>query len=218
MPDWKKVVLERMVSLKLSLDVKEDVIAELAAHMEEIYENARGRGLSHAVALEVAMQEVEDWSVLTAAISRAKSEEGPMNHRTKALWLPGLATLLGASLLLALTQFAGFQPRLVWVGGMGMLFYWPWLAGLPVFGAMGAYLSRRAQGPIQARLTACLFPALITAVVMCLILPWGLAINGFSFFRLVHFGLGFVNWVALPGLALFLGAIPFLRESNLRTA
>ena len=35
-----------------------------------------------------------------------------------------------------LIQRAGFQPRLIWVAHTAMLFYWPWLAGLPIFGAL----------------------------------------------------------------------------------
>jgi|SRR5208283_1993 len=214
-PDWMRLVRERLAG---SRSCHQDVVAELAAHLEEVYEEARACRSSDTEAMRFALDQVDDWQVLAAEIARAKSEEDVMNHRTKALWFPGLVTFLGASMLLAWTQFAGFQPRLIWIGGMGMLFYWPWLAGLPVFGATGAYLSRRAQGPTQARLVAGLFPALIMAVVMCLILPWGLVIDGFSFFRLVHFGLGFMNWVALPGLALFLGTTPFLGKSNLPTA
>ena len=217
MPDWKKLVHERLESFPLPSADREEVFSELATHLEETYRAACARGLGDGAAIELTLQEVEDWSVLAAQIRAARFKEGPMNRRTKALWLPGLASLWGASMLLALTQFAGFQPRLIWIGGMGMSFYWPWLAGLPVLGAVGAYLSRRAQGPTPARLVAGLFPALVMAVVMCLILPWGLVIDGFSFFRLVHFGLGFMNWVALPGLALFLGTMPFLRESQ-RTA
>lgn len=137
-----------------------------------------------------------------------------MNHRTKSLWLPALITLLGASLSLTLTQFLGPQPRLVWIGRLGMTFYWPWLASLPFFGAAGAYLSRRAQGRSRAQLTSAASPALIMLIVMCLILPWGLAIDGFDFFRLVAFGLGLITWVAIPGFALLIGAIPFLRESE----
>ncbi len=115
-------------------------------------------------------------------------------------------------MLLMLLQYGGFQPHLVWVGKIGMLFYWPWLAGLPLFGAIGAYLSRRAQGPIRARLVAAMFPALVMLITMCLILPYGLAISGVSFLQMVHFGLALANWVALPSIALFLGTLPFLNE------
>lgn len=98
-----------------------------------------------------------------------------------------------------------------------MLLYWPWLAGLPILGAIGAHLSRRAQGPIHARLIPGLFPALAMLITMSLILPWGLAIDGFSFLRLVYFAIGLTNWVAIPGAALLVGALPFLRGSNRAT-
>ena len=133
-----------------------------------------------------------------------------MNHRTRSLWLPALITLLGASVSLAVMQFLGMQPRLAWIGRLAMTFYWPWLATLPFLGAFGAYLSQRAQGATRARLAAGLSPALVMLIVMCLILPWGLAIDGLDFFRLVAFGLGLANWVVLPGVALLVGALPFV--------
>ena len=133
-----------------------------------------------------------------------------MNNRTKSLWLPALLCLLGASGLLMALQRAGFQPRLVWFGHMAMLFYWPWLAGLPLFGAVGAYFSQRAQGTFRARLTAGLAPAFVVLVTFCIILPVGLARDGVSV--LAYFGLAVANWVAIPCLALLLGALPFLRE------
>jgi hypothetical protein len=49
-------------------------------------------------------------------------------------------------------------------------------------------------------------------IVMLLILPSGLALDGLHFFILVSFGLGLANWVALPALALLIGAAPFLHE------
>jgi len=214
MPDWKRLVRKRTRSLSLSPAAKEKVIIELSDHLEEAYESARGQGLDERASMRHALQEVGGWSVLLAEIGGTRSEEGSMNHRTKSLWLPALITLLGASLSLTLTQFLGPQPRLVWIGRLGMTFYWPWLASLPFFGAAGAYLSRRAQGPTRVRLAAGLSPALIMLIVMCLILPWGLAIDGLHFLRLVAFGLGLITWVAIPGFALLIGAVPFLRESE----
>ena len=134
-----------------------------------------------------------------------------MNHRTKALWLPGLVTLLGASLLLMLTQFVGVQPRLVWMGKFAMVFYWHWLVGLPLFGALGAYLSQRARGPLNARMAAALSPALVMLITMLLILPCVLLIDGPSSLIISSFVIGATNWVALPGVALLAGATPFLK-------
>jgi hypothetical protein len=74
----------------------------------------------------------------------AKSGEDPMKDRTKNVWLPGMVSRFEASLLLLAMQRVGLKPSLVWMENMAMLFYWPWLAGLPVFGAVGAYPSLRA--------------------------------------------------------------------------
>ncbi len=211
--DWQETVREHMDSRLLPSECREEIIAELAAHLEETYDDARWGGLSNQAAFALAVREIEikDGHRLAEKIREAKSQEGSMNFRTRSLWLPALITLLGASVSLMLSQMIGVQPRLVWIGPLAMTFYWPWLATLPVLGALGAYLSHRAYGPAAARLAAGLSPAWVMLVVMCLILPWGLAIDGLSFFRLVSFGLGLANWVALPALALLLGAAPFLR-------
>jgi hypothetical protein len=214
MSDWKKLVGERLVSLTVPHSAKQEIVSELASHFEEICDAAQAQGLTEALAVERALQEIDDWRVLAAKIRAAKLKEDPVNDRTKTLWLPGAATLFGASTLLALIQFAGIRPRLISIAGTGMLFYWPWLAGLPIVGAMGAYLSRRAQGPISARLIAGLFPVLAMLITMSLILPWGLAVDGLSFLRLVYLGIGVTNWVMVPGAALLVGALPFLRDHN----
>jgi hypothetical protein len=211
MPDWEKLVRDRLALASFPDDTKEDVITELGLHLEEAYEHARASGLTQRDAIRLTLQEIGNWQVLSEKIRDVRSQEVSMNQRTKTLWLPALATLLGASLLLAGIEISGLGLRLVWIHGMGMSLYWPWLAGLPVFGAIGAWLSRRAQGQIEARLAASAFPALVMLVVMGVILPYGVARSGFSFFRIVHFGLGFVNWVMLPAVSLLIGAIPFLR-------
>jgi hypothetical protein len=137
-----------------------------------------------------------------------------VNNRTKAFWLPAVLSWLGASLLLMLVERLGFQPRTVWVGSFAMSLYCHWLIGLPAFGALGAHLSERAHGSILAQLAAGLAPAPVMLAVMSLILPWGLTIEGFHFFRLVGLGVGLMNWVAVPALALLIGAVPFLRPSR----
>lgn len=215
MPDWKELVRKRLSTRDLPHGTREEIVAEFAIHLEEIYEHALSKGFRHRAAIKIALQEVNDWGVLAAEIDAARSEEGAMNYRTKSLWLPASITLLGASVSLAATQFAGLPPQQVWVGQMGMTFYWPWLASLPIFGALGACMSRRGAGQTAMRLAAGLAPALVMLMVMLLILPWGLFLDGFHFFRLVHFGLGLINWVGIPAAALLLGALPFLRGNNL---
>jgi len=144
----------------------------------------------------------------------AATESSHLNQRTRSLWLPALTTLFGASLSLMLCQFLGMRPRILWVGKDAIPLYWPWLLTLPIFGAAGTRFSMRHHGPVFARVAAGLSPALIMLTVMCLIFPWGLAIDGFHFFQLVSFRLSLISWVALPALALLIGAAPFLRGAE----
>jgi len=212
MPDWDAVVREKLAPCQVKMNDFDSVVMELAGHLDEAYQSALLRGIDENEARKLALQQVRDWRVLMTNIKRAK--EGPVNHRTKTLWLPALITLLGASVSLAATQMLRMQPRVFWVGGWGLTFYWQWLATLPLFGAAGTYISRRGKGSVSARFAAGLSPALIMLVVMSMILPFGLAIDGFYFWRLVGFGLGLINWVAIPAVALLLGVLPFLSRPS----
>ena len=214
MGNWQQKVRENLAACPLSGDIQDEVVVELAFHLQEAYEEARTVGMSHDSAIHVALEQVGDWRALARNIRRAKAEEVSMNNRTKSLWLPALMTLLGANTSLALFQYLGARPHLVWVGNVALTFYWAWLATLPIFGALGAYLSRRAQSSAWARLAAGVAPALVMLIVMGLILPWGLAVEGIHFFRLVSFGLGLTNWVAIPAVALLAGVSPFLHRAE----
>ena len=135
-----------------------------------------------------------------------------MNHRTKTLWIPGMASLLGASLIMTLLQWVGVRPRLVWVdSNMAMTFYWPWLVALPIFGGMGAYLSQRAGGEIRTRLVAGLLPVVWLFLLTVALFPVEMAHQGFNLLSIRYYALGMTNWVGVPALALLLGELPFLR-------
>jgi hypothetical protein len=220
MPDWKKLVREHIASSALPAASREEVVSELAAHLEEAYEAALLQGLTEKSAVEFTLQEVNDWHALAARIQRARSEENPMNNRIRSLWLPAMANLLAAMSALMVMQKMGEQPRLVWVntagGQFAMAFYLPWLMTLPLFGAAGAYIARRTQGDTLACLAAGLSPGLTLIGLIALIAPWGLFIDGLSVYRLVMIAAGIFTWGVLPSIALLLGALPFLREpSNL---
>jgi hypothetical protein len=217
MHDWRRRVRKRLEACDLPATTRDDIIAELADHLEASYEAALSQGSTENAAVAIALQEVKDWRVLSANIRQARTEEGTVNNRTRTLWLPAMASLLGASLLLMILQRTSYQPRLVWFGHMAMLFYWPWLAALPVFGALGAGLSRRAHGSTRTRIAAGLSPALVLFAMFCVILPLGLAVDGFSLFRFTYFCLAVTNWVVLPACALFTGTLPFLRETDAAT-
>jgi hypothetical protein len=97
MPDWKALVREHAGSFGLPHELEEEVVAELAGHLQDLYEEGREQGLCQSEAIDRSLEQVCDWRRLAQQIERAKCEEGIMNHRTKALWLPGMIGMAQAA-------------------------------------------------------------------------------------------------------------------------
>ena len=265
MRDWKKLVQERLSTLNLPPGTKEEVVAELAAHLEE-------SAAAEPIASESADPALADipWHKLMHAIEHTKRERGTMNRRTKTLWLPTIAILFAAGLVLLLLQRAAFLQRLIWSACMVLLIctvvseanhlsqraralwlpaivnltlmvawfvildHWnldepgiitaghiakafriPWLLPLPVLGAVGALLARRAQASRAERLIAGLAPSLVwLATLAALALIFAVDRRDFSGVPLHDLALSAVGLVILPGLALLMGVLPFLRNSE----
>lgn len=137
-----------------------------------------------------------------------------MNSRTRALWVPGLISLTASMAWMLILQRTIPEPRMPFYhAGLPLRYQLLWLAVLPLFGAASAYLSYRAGGDRSTRVTAALFPAI-------LMIPLWLALAT----RMSHpsprqfsnlFG-GVLNWMVLPGVALSLGALPFLKATDTR--
>ena len=116
MPDWKKLVQERLTTLNLPPSAKQDVVAELAAHLEDAESANRA---THAAVSPVLAH--IPWCKLVNAIEHWKGEEGTMNQRTKTLWLLAIAILFALGLILAWRDSAAVLQRLIWIACMGML-------------------------------------------------------------------------------------------------
>ncbi len=222
MPKWNQLVRERLGTLGIGAEREEEVVAELAAHFEDAYDDRLERSATPEQALASAFSEVKNWARLSRDIFRADQED-PMNERTRNLWLPGMVTLLFSSVLLMLITRYGPLPVFVWIDSrVPLLLYVPWLVSLPLFGAAGAYWSRRMGGAVRARIGAGVFPALMLAAAFCVILPASILIQSFSLrtMQWKTFGSPFISaiviftlgWVVIPGAALLLGALPFLRN------
>lgn len=216
MRDWRETVREHLRLSELPSAYREEVISELAAHLEETYQDALSQGLTDRAALEVTLQEVEDWHVLSADIRRSKYAEDFMNHRTKSFWLPALASFAAASLFLLVLTQVSMEPRFLvrLNSGLGRSFYIGWLVAQVLFGALGAFLSRRAGGTRTARVIAAMFPAIVTFGVWAVVIPIS-ALGEHNTFVLRHpfyYALGFFVWVVPPAITLLLGALPFLKE------
>lgn len=224
MPEWKALVRERMGSFGLAPVEEEAIVAELASHLEDVYEEACAQGLCKSEAIERSLAQVADWRGLSRNIQRAKCKEGMMNQRTKTLWLPGLISLTAAMFFLMISELVSLQPRFlaprffaaVHAGttnaSVPLIAYLPWLSLLPFCGAAGAFLSRRAGGGRPARLAAGLFPWM---ALFCLVLFLTLAGQIVPF---KHQWFAFVTELLFvsvpPAMALLLGIMPFLKEAE----
>ena len=147
-----------------------------------------------------------------------------MNHRTKSLWIPGLVCLTAAMASRMFLMRLGVEPRVFVMGSSaasaGLELYLPWLMLLPLVGAIGAYLSRRADGKRAARLAAALFPAIVLIGLFAI----GLTVS-VLFERGIHarsqftaLGIYTLDWIVLPGACLLIGALPFVRIGPWRTS
>lgn len=222
MPDWRAVINQHFSGSALAPCERQEIAAELASHMEEVYEMHCANGLPEPEAARCAQTEVPNWRVLARRIESARRQEGAVNHRTMSVWIPGLVSLTLASGFLSVLQVWGVRPHIVWTrSGLALLFYVPWLVAQPVFGAVAACISRRNGGTWRERLTASLIPAggMLAAfcVAFCSALVLGRITNGHEI-SLIGLSLYILSWAVLPGAILALGALPFLPNQKLERA
>lgn len=227
MPDWQKLVSQRLTELTLDPEEKHEIFAELAGHLEEVYESLREEGLSEQQAIHRTLSQVKDWKNLRRKIHSARTQENTMTPRTARLWLPCFVTLTVSMLMLPVLERIGINPQFVFLrahheSGQTYVFtvYTVWLALLPLVGALGAHLSKRAGGTQQAVITSATFPALTFGAVLMLVLPvMGLLEHGmeksarpfFHAWTTEPIGvLGVVaGWVVMPGVSLLIGVLAY---------
>lgn len=214
MHDFSEVVRAHLGRLDVDPAREFEIREELTAHLADAFADARRRGHSDEDAMALAMGQVEDWQQLAQHLRRAEGEGSGMSHHTKTLWLPGM-TMLGCAAVFVLAtlwlapgeRWANPDARVqTLAAAFGLLLY-------AAFGATGAAWSRRAGGGWRERCAAGLFPlALHVAMVLPAI---GLSVLHETFRHPTHPlnpQLGVVVALILaPGLALLLGAAPFLR-------
>ncbi|MGH6631572.1 MAG: ABC transporter permease, partial [Burkholderiales bacterium] len=71
MPDWKQLVRGQLAPLRLPPERENEIVEELALHLEAVYEDALAEGLSAAEAEARAVQGY-DWRLLECELSRAE--------------------------------------------------------------------------------------------------------------------------------------------------
>jgi len=212
MLDWQKLVRQRLSGLALDGPEKDEVQVELAAHLEESYESLRTKGLPEQAAMQQTLAQVADWQDLRRKIQIARTrKENMMNDRVRQLWLPGLLTFALSMGLLELVQKFGPRPIPFDLdkGTPILMFYTSWLLTLPLAGALGAFLSKRAGGSPRMLAISSVFPVLPFGVVFLIAIPAGLLMShalahhivGAAFFTMM------LGWVLVPGVALLAGGL-----------
>ena len=217
MHDWENLVRTRLRNLNLDAWKTEDIVFELAGHLEEVFGELRRRGVPEAEAIQRALDEIPNWQRLSRRINRASREENNMTQRTKSLWIPGFSMV--AVMLLGLIgafRVNMYPYGLIVTSDYSLLIYVPWLASLPLIGALGAYWSRRSGGGSSTGLRASLIPVAVLISMFLLSTP----VTVFWIFRsvlsvgrqLAYLGSCSLHWVVYPSLLLLFGALPFLGE------
>jgi hypothetical protein len=186
---------------------------------------------------------VADWEELAQKILWERREEGSMNERTRGYWLPGLVCFTASMVWMMILELS-IPIRLPWywtdclapphVGLAHTLSglsnaqvqiytlaapYVLWLLTQPIFGALGAYLSRRGGRERRARVVAGVFPALMFLFALGVVGVIAVFVerNQFVLNHPLYFGTMVFPWGIFPGLALALGVLPFLREGRQST-
>lgn len=222
MPDWQKLVSERLHGLALDTAEREEVHAELASHLEEICEGLLRMGMPEDEAVRRTLSHVENWHDLRRKIQRSRREENNMSNRVRQLWLPGFLTLFTSMSLLVLLGFFGPQPPIFHptdaynvsfqLRGWSMIapvavVYVPWLLALLLIGASGAYVSHRAGASRRVVFLPILFPILPYLVFFLIGLPLIVTLNQHIVHEIMFSALfiGLLAWVLFPAAALLAG-------------
>jgi hypothetical protein len=224
MRDWREFVNRGLSGLKLGAAEKEAVHAELAQHLEETYEALLREGVAEPDAIQRVFSLAGNWNDLQRKIYAARTGKDTMTNRVKQFWLPGLLTFALSMGLLELVQKFFPQPFILHLDHPPvLLFYVPWLLTLPLAGAIGACLSKRAGGSKRMTLLSSVFPVLPLAAVFLMAIPVGLVLShtlSHGIVAAAFLTLG-IAWVAVPGLILllggFLGQFLFSRRSVSRS-
>jgi len=215
MPDWQRLARRRLTPLALDSAREDEIVAELAGHLEDLYADMVRQGTPEEEAVQSALSAAADWDELRREIQRATNEEIIMNYRVKTLWLPGACTIALSGIVLRLLQIPSAPaPHVFWLRqGPPLIVYWQWFVCLPLVGAVGAYWSRRAGGKLLERALAVSFPVLGPMGLPMLILPFMLIFRWLVHrdALLVPSALLLLIWVVLPEAALLVGALPFFR-------
>src|SRR3989442_9906381 len=183
MPDWQHIVSSKLSGLALEPEEVTQVLEEVAGHLEEEYQSLLSKDVPEKEAARRALKRVDDWQVLKQMIESARKKENPMPKRVSQFWLPAFLTLLLSMVFLAVIQMFGPNPWITPASGGRLrmtpvaVVYVSWLLLLPLVGALGAYMSRRAGGSARTVFLSIVFPILPYLAFFLIGLPVALILD-----------------------------------------
>jgi len=228
-PDWYEEASRKLASSKLSAAEREEISRELAGYLDDLCSDAPSRGLDNSAAAQTAAAELHEDKHLGAHLFRSRKESA-MNDRTKQLWLPCMAMLLASIALLTSFRLPGLshpEYGTLWLRSGAAHWrelFWriygsrniAWLCILSFFGAAGAYWSRRARSGRAMQAAVGLSPLFLFTALFGVMVQYSFDLDGVPAANvlLAALAVNALKWVIIPGVALLLGVLPFLRASN----
>ena len=107
MPDWGKIVHERLADLAWEDDDRSQVFEEVAGHIEENYQCLLDNGCSEEEAVRRTLADVGNWQVFLKKIELSRKKEFSVPKRVTQFWIPALLTFFCSMVLLMVIQFFG---------------------------------------------------------------------------------------------------------------
>jgi hypothetical protein len=176
MPDWDRIVAEKLPRLKLQETREAEIRDELAGHFAEMHVDFLASTHSEEEAMRLALEEIGDWGALARRI-RITERLGMLNLRVRTLWLPGLMGLAAAALSsVALSMVLHRMPdggrafiKAMNDSGLGMAFFG--FSALPA-GFVSAGIAWYAGASGVRRVCAALFPLAVSMLALTVVVFW----------------------------------------------
>lgn len=212
MPNWNELVRGRLGPLGVDPHREEEIVAELAVHLEDFAANFRQQGMAEDESTLKALATVADWTALRRGICSAEKEGNLMRNFRKHVWLPGLSCLQ----VLVLVWVAWFLLAPLFLHSFLRPSDWKilasfWFLAFVGLGALAAHESKRAGGNRRERVVAALFFPIGLTAAMIVGLPLRAMTVGQVFDP--YIGQFALFAILFPTAALVLGTIPFLRRN-----
>ncbi|HSS96797.1 MAG TPA: hypothetical protein VLK33_07200 [Terriglobales bacterium] len=211
MHDWSKLIRERLGPMNLPKQIQDEVVSELASHLQDVYEDKIVAGNTESSALEFALGQVDHWRPLAKEIERTRG--GIMNNRSKQFWLPALLSLSASMIWLMFIELTAEKLHMPWrYSNVAFMPYVLWIVSLPLIGGLTAYLAYRAGSTRRACFSAVTFPCMVMFVMWLVLVGYLLMRKTPQPIHALSISYGLFFWVLLPAGALLLGTWPFSRQ------